>query len=94
MSVAYTGPFAPLNKDVISKLILEQGLTEDLAVRSAPIKGQVVLYARDGASSWPYEHTIDDEQVEFNIGDFLKQVAAVGQDIEVHENGERETIAI
>ena len=94
MSIAHTSAFTPVSMEALQDAIRAQGLTEDLAARPASTPNQVILYALDGASSWPYECTIADEQVEFDITDFLGSVAQGHQEIEAYENGQCICIAI
>lgn len=88
MTIANTASFTPINLTKLHQAIQAQGLIEDLGVRPSSIPGQVIVYALHGASSWPYECTINGEQVDFDIADFLNGVAAPNQEIEARENRE------
>lgn len=88
MTVAHTSPFTPFSMKVLNQAIHDQGLTQDLAVRPASTPEQVILYAREGASGWPYESLIGNELIEFDIIDFLGSVAQGHQEIEAYENGQ------
>ena len=88
MTIAHTTAFIPISMEALNQSIHDQGLIEDLAVRPASTPGQVILYAREGASSWPCETVIADEVVEFDIIDFLGSVAQGHQEIDAYENGQ------
>lgn len=88
MTIANTASFTPINLTKLHQAIQAQGLIEDLGVRPSSIPGQVIVYALHGASSWPYERTVNDAQVDFDIAEFLNEVAAAGQEIETRENHE------
>lgn len=94
MSIAHTSAFIPQDPAHLRQVLVDCELTEDLGVRPGPTPGTVIVYALHGASSWPYEWLVDDEQREFDIVDFLSLVAAGDQSIEASENGETLVIGL
>lgn len=94
MTLAYTSAFFPNDLDQLHQAIRDQALTEDLGVRAASVPDQVIVYALEGASSWPYECTLNGEQVDFDIIEFVAGVAGRDQDIELHENGQTTPLSL
>lgn len=94
MSIAHTTPFIPADLSRLHQVIQDQDLREDLGVRPGPKSGTVVVYALQGAGSWPYECLVDDEFQAFDIVDFLTQVAAPDQEIEACENGDTIVVSL
>lgn len=86
--IAITAPFFPQDKTTLRNQLTEWNLEEDLDFREED-EGQISVYAKGGATTWPAEWTPDggDEFETFEISDFLHKVAQPGQTIRTHDSG-------
>ena len=93
--IASTEPFFPKNKDAIFNQLLLWNLSEDLAVRDEG-EGYISVYAKEGATSWPVEWTPEGDDIfeDFEISDFLREVAEEGQSISTHDSQGRQGVYV